>query len=91
MSNLILRFDIDGYVTGFGNPDWSRTHGAASQTSSVVSALVEGGATCTGKSVVDDMAFRFIIFNFDFPVLFSRFGLSFQFNRMKKDGQLFHA
>ncbi|KAI5660282.1 hypothetical protein M9H77_29075 [Catharanthus roseus] len=50
-------FDIDGYVTGFGNPDWSRTHGAASQTSSVVSALVEGGATCTGKSVVDDMAF----------------------------------
>ncbi|KAJ8553489.1 hypothetical protein K7X08_024167 [Anisodus acutangulus] len=50
-------FDIDGFVTGFGNPDWSRTHGPASQTSTVVSALVEGGATCTGRTVVDDMAF----------------------------------
>ncbi|XP_060205439.1 outer envelope protein 64, chloroplastic [Lycium barbarum] len=50
-------FDIDGFVTGFGNPDWSRTHEPASQTSAVVSFLVEGGATCTGKTVVDDMAF----------------------------------
>ncbi|XP_059290441.1 outer envelope protein 64, chloroplastic isoform X1 [Lycium ferocissimum] len=50
-------FDIDGFVTGFGNPDWSRTHEPASQTSAVVSVLVEGGATCTGRTVVDDMAF----------------------------------
>lgn len=50
-------FDINGFVTGFGNPDWSRTHEPASQTSTVVSALVEGGATCTGRTVVDDMAF----------------------------------
>lgn len=49
-------FDIDGFITGFGNPDWERTHDAASQTSQVVSALVEGGATCEGKTVVDDMA-----------------------------------
>ncbi|KAJ8536083.1 hypothetical protein K7X08_034484 [Anisodus acutangulus] len=50
-------FDIDGFVAGFGNPDWSRTHEPASQTSTVVSALVEGGATCTGRTVVDDMSF----------------------------------
>lgn len=50
-------FDIDGFVTGFGNPDWSRTHGVATGTSPIVSTLVEGGATCTGKTVVDDMAF----------------------------------
>ncbi|XP_076919763.1 translocon at the outer membrane of chloroplasts 64-like [Bidens hawaiensis] len=50
-------FDINGFVTGFGNPDWQRTHEAASQTSAVVSALVDGGATCVGKTVVDDMSF----------------------------------
>ncbi|THG18681.1 hypothetical protein TEA_022490 [Camellia sinensis var. sinensis] len=54
---LIPRFDIDGFVTGFGNPDWARTHEAASQTSPVLSALIEGGATCIGKTVVDEMAF----------------------------------
>ncbi|KAI3735694.1 hypothetical protein L6452_15202 [Arctium lappa] len=50
-------FDISGFVTGFGNPDWERTHEAASQTSPVVSALVDGGATCVGKTVVDEMSF----------------------------------
>ncbi|CAL5371941.1 unnamed protein product [Camellia sinensis] len=50
-------FDIDGFVTGFGNPDWARTHEAASQTSPVLSALIEGGATCIGKTVVDEMAY----------------------------------
>ncbi|PWA74584.1 translocon at the outer membrane of chloroplasts 64 [Artemisia annua] len=54
-------FDIDGLVTGFGNPEWEKTHEAASQTSSVVSALVDGGATCVGTTVVDDMAFGFDI------------------------------
>ncbi|KAK4414189.1 Translocon at the outer membrane of chloroplasts 64 [Sesamum alatum] len=49
-------FNIKGFVTGFGNPDWSRTHEAAPQTCPVVAALVEGGATCVGKTVVDDMA-----------------------------------
>jgi Asp-tRNA(Asn)/Glu-tRNA(Gln) amidotransferase A subunit family amidase len=49
-------FDIYGYVTGFGNPDWARTHEVASSTSPVVSSLVQGGATCTGTTVLDDMA-----------------------------------
>lgn len=50
-------FDIEGRVTGFGHPDWERTHEAASRTSPVVLALVEGGATCAGKTVLDEMAY----------------------------------
>ncbi|KAK8942167.1 hypothetical protein KSP40_PGU010745 [Platanthera guangdongensis] len=50
-------FDIQGYVTGFGNPDWARTHERAIQTSPVVTTLIDGGATCVGKTVIDDMAF----------------------------------
>ncbi|KAK3027884.1 hypothetical protein RJ639_040825, partial [Escallonia herrerae] len=50
-------FDIEGFVTGFGHPDWATTHESASRTSSVVSTLVEGGATCVGKTVVDELAF----------------------------------
>ncbi|GFZ12295.1 translocon at the outer membrane of chloroplasts 64-III [Actinidia rufa] len=53
----VLRFDINGFITGFGNLDWSTTHEAASRTSPVVSALVEGGATCIGKTIVDEMAY----------------------------------
>lgn len=50
-------FDIDGYVTGFGHPDWVKTHDKASWTSPVVTALVDGGATCIGKTVVDELAY----------------------------------
>ncbi|EPS58820.1 hypothetical protein M569_15994, partial [Genlisea aurea] len=49
-------FHIEGFVTGFGNPDWSRTHEPATRTSFVVAAIVDGGATCVGKTVLDDMA-----------------------------------
>ncbi|XP_062099641.1 translocon at the outer membrane of chloroplasts 64-like [Humulus lupulus] len=56
-SFTIDRFDIDGQVTGFGHPDWARTHEAASGTCPVVSTLVEGGATCIGKTVVDELAY----------------------------------
>ncbi|EYU24147.1 hypothetical protein ABFS82_04G131200 [Erythranthe guttata] len=49
-------FNIEGHVTGFGNPDWSMTHEAATRTCPVVALLVDGGATCVGKTVVDDMA-----------------------------------
>ncbi|GMJ10838.1 translocon at the outer membrane of chloroplasts 64-III [Hibiscus trionum] len=50
-------FDIEGHVTGFGHPDWLRTHEASSRTSPLVLALVEGGATCVGKTVVDELAY----------------------------------
>ncbi|KAK7837363.1 amidase 1 [Quercus suber] len=51
-------FDVDGYVTGFGNPDWARTHPAATSTAPAVLAVLRGGATCVGKTVMDEMAYR---------------------------------
>ncbi|XP_059652493.1 amidase 1-like isoform X1 [Cornus florida] len=50
-------FDVDGYVTGFGNPDWARTHVAATTTAPAVLAILRGGATCVGKTVMDEMAY----------------------------------
>lgn len=50
-------FDIEGHVTGFGNPDWARTHKAATSTSPAVLAVLEAGATCVGKTVMDEMAY----------------------------------
>ncbi|KAI8022731.1 Amidase 1 [Camellia lanceoleosa] len=50
-------FDLDGSVTGFGNPDWARTHSAATSTALAVLALLREGATCIGKTVMDEMAY----------------------------------
>ncbi|GLT90305.1 hypothetical protein SLE2022_082470 [Rubroshorea leprosula] len=50
-------FDVNGYVTGFGNPDWARTHPAATSTAPAVLAVLGGGATCVGKTVMDEMAY----------------------------------
>ncbi|KAJ8751918.1 hypothetical protein K2173_000664 [Erythroxylum novogranatense] len=50
-------FDVDGYVTGFGNPDWARTHRAATSTAPSVLDVLRGGATCIGKTIVDEMAY----------------------------------
>lgn len=50
-------FDVEGFITGFGHLDWVQTHEIASRTSPVVSALVDSGATCVGKTVVDEMAY----------------------------------
>ena len=48
---------MDGYVTGFGNPDWAQTHSAATSTAPAVLAVLRGGATCVGKTVMDEMAY----------------------------------
>ncbi|CAO2185168.1 unnamed protein product [Urochloa humidicola] len=50
-------FDISGRVTGFGNPDWARTHGPAAATSPVVLATLAAAATSVGKTVMDEMAY----------------------------------
>ncbi|KAI4299098.1 hypothetical protein L6164_032589 [Bauhinia variegata] len=50
-------FDVKGYVTGFGNPDWKRTHEAAGKTAVVLTALLKNGATCVGKTVMDEFSF----------------------------------
>jgi hypothetical protein len=51
-------FDIGGRVTGFGNPDWARTHAPAGATSPVVLAALAAGAISIGKTVMDEMAYR---------------------------------
>ena len=38
-------FHIAGHRTGFGHPDWLRTHPPASETSAAVQALLDAGAT----------------------------------------------
>ncbi|XP_051121515.1 amidase 1 [Andrographis paniculata] len=51
-------FDMEGYVTGFGNPDWANTHAAATVTAPTVLSLLDaGGAACVGRTVMDEMAY----------------------------------
>lgn len=50
-------FDVKDYVTGFGNSDWKRTHEAAGKTAVVVTTLLKNGATCVGKTIMDELAF----------------------------------
>ncbi|KAI3470496.1 hypothetical protein Pfo_027159 [Paulownia fortunei] len=50
-------FDVEGYVTGFGNPDWARTHPVATSTALAVLSVLKAGATCIGKTVMDEMAY----------------------------------
>ncbi|MBI5534046.1 MAG: amidase [Deltaproteobacteria bacterium] len=50
-------FDLHGEVTGFGSPDWARTHAPAARTSPVVDALLAAGATLVGKTHMEELAF----------------------------------
>ncbi|KAA3463025.1 outer envelope protein 64, mitochondrial-like [Gossypium australe] len=50
-------FDVKGYVTGFGNPDWRRTHEPSDNMALVLTALLQNGAKCVGKTVMDELAF----------------------------------
>jgi hypothetical protein len=54
------RFDVEGFVTGFGNPTWAETHKPAAVTASAVKMLVEAGAKCIGKLHMDELAYRSI-------------------------------
>lgn len=48
-------FDVAGYVTGGGNPDWQATHAPATQTAWAVQVLVDAGATMVGKTITDEI------------------------------------
>ncbi|CAL4885430.1 unnamed protein product [Urochloa decumbens] len=50
-------FEIEGYVAGFGNPDWKRTHEAPRHTSVTVTMLQKQGGTCVGRTVMDELGF----------------------------------
>ncbi|RVW73917.1 Outer envelope protein 64, mitochondrial [Vitis vinifera] len=63
---LNLRFDVKGYVTGFGSTSWKRTHEEATKTAVAVTALLKNGATCVGKTVLDELSFGITGENMDF-------------------------
>jgi len=48
-------FDVIGYITGGGNPDWKATHESAKHTAWAVSRLVEAGASMVGKTITDEI------------------------------------
>ncbi|KAL6311982.1 hypothetical protein AAG906_011608 [Vitis piasezkii] len=59
-------FDVKGYVTGFGSTSWKRTHEEATKTAVAVTALLKNGATCVGKTVLDELSFGITGENMDF-------------------------
>ena len=48
-------FDVAGYVTGGGNPDWKATQPVATETAWVVQALADAGASMVGKTITDEL------------------------------------
>lgn len=49
-------FDVQGHVTGCGNPDWARTHAPARRHAWAVARLLDAGATLVGKTVTDEIS-----------------------------------
>jgi amidase len=50
-------FDIAGFRTGAGNPDWLRTHPPATKTAPAVQKLLDAGASVRGKTITDELTF----------------------------------
>lgn len=50
-------FDVAGYKTGFGSPDWLATHEAAKAHAPVTRQLLDAGAYLVGKTHTEEMAF----------------------------------
>ena len=49
-------YDVAGARTGFGNPDWLRTHEPAARTAPAVQRLLDAGARLVGKTHTEEMA-----------------------------------
>lgn len=58
--------DIAGFVTGCGNPSWTKTHPPAVSNAISVDQLLSEGATCVGKTITDELAFSLIGENYFF-------------------------
>ncbi len=50
-------YDVAGYKTGAGNPDWLRTHEVAPKNATVIDDLLNAGATLIGKTTTDEIAY----------------------------------
>lgn len=49
--------DIEGHVTGGGNPDWAARQMPALKSAPAIDRLLRAGATLVGKTVTDELAF----------------------------------
>lgn len=50
-------FDVAGYPTGAGNPEWLNTHPIPTASSPVIEVLLSSGATLMGKTLTDELAY----------------------------------
>lgn len=50
-------YDVEGRVTGAGNPDWKRTHEPAGADCAVLGPLLAAGARLAGMTHTDELAF----------------------------------
>lgn len=49
-------FDVAGYPTGGGNPDWGRTVPVPNKNAWAVQKLLDAGATLIGKTITDEIS-----------------------------------
>ncbi len=50
-------YDIAGFVTGAGNPDWAASHPPAASHAWAVETLLKQGARLIGKTITDELAY----------------------------------
>lgn len=60
-------FDVEGYVSGWGNPDRFDEAKPATATASAVQKLLDAGARFIGKTQTEELAFSMIGQNVHFP------------------------
>jgi amidase len=49
-------YDLAGILTGNGSPEWLATHPVPTRTAPAVQRLLDAGATCVGKTQMDELA-----------------------------------
>jgi amidase len=49
-------FDVVGYPTGGGNPDWAKQHPVPTRHAWAVQRLLDAGATLIGKTITDEVS-----------------------------------
>lgn len=50
-------FHMVGLPTTAGNPDWANTHSIPAETNSIVTKMIDAGATFVGKTITDELAY----------------------------------
>jgi amidase len=59
-------FDLEGVTACAGNPDWLRTHRAATRTAGAVAKLLDSGASLRGLTITDELTLGLSGENFHF-------------------------